>query len=96
MEMKFQEYMEEGTQGFVKWIIKPKKLMKHLVGNNDYSRIVSYFTAVGVSLQHDKAKDFLERGKPFLIPVVQSKKLREIIDKDRFDIIDVTTNKEKI
>jgi hypothetical protein len=92
---KIEEYLNEGTQGFVKWIIKPKKLMKHLIGRNDYGRLVSYFSAAGISLPHDKADDFMTREKPFLIPVVQSKKLRDIIDKDRFDIIDVTSNKEQ-
>lgn len=94
-QLKFQEYLNEGTQGFVKWIIKPKKLMKHLVGDNDEHRLVKYFEASGVSLQSAKAKDFMERQKPFLIPVVQSKKLRDIIDKDRYDIIDVTSGEEQ-
>ena len=95
IKQKIQEYLEEGTQGFVKWIIKPKKLMKHLVGKNDYGRLVSYFNGSGLNLPYDKAKDFIEREKPFLIPVVQSKKLRELINKERFEIVDVTKEKDK-
>jgi hypothetical protein len=90
IEDRIEKYLNEGTQGFVKWIIKPKKKMAHLIGDNDHNLLVQYWSAANLNLPYKQAKDFIEREKPFLVPVVQSKKLRDIINKDRFDIIDVT------